>query len=155
MKDFVDYYEVLGVYKSATSDEITKAFRKLSRKYHPDISSEENAEEIFKRITEAYEVLNNVEKRHDYDLNYEYLKSKKEKNNQGSYHSYNSEAGNYKDNNSGASKFEGNDSKNKDSYRKSDSQNSDGAKNYTKNDINKLKILKIKKQVVISINRCK
>ena len=155
MKDFVDYYEVLGVYKSATSDEITKAFRKLSRKYHPDISSEENAEEIFKRITEAYEVLNNVEKRHDYDLNYEYLKSKKEKNNQSSYHSYNSEAGNYKDNNSGASKFEGNDSKNKDSYRKSDSQNSDGAKNYTKNDINKLKILKIKKQVVISINRCK
>ena len=49
-----DYYEVLGLGKGASDDEIKAAFRKLARVYHPDVSKEENAEEKFKEINEAY-----------------------------------------------------------------------------------------------------
>jgi molecular chaperone DnaJ len=63
-----DYYEVLGVGKNATSDEIKKAYRKLAFKYHPDKNpGDKEAEEKFKEATEAYEVLNNAEKRNLYD----------------------------------------------------------------------------------------
>ena len=48
-RKFVDYYEILDVSSSASSDEIGKLFRKLSRKYHPDVSKEENAEEIYQK----------------------------------------------------------------------------------------------------------
>src|SRR5712675_2404883 len=65
---FRDYYETLGVPKTATEGEIRSAFRKLARKYHPDVAKDKKAaEEKFKEINEAYEVLGDPEKRRKYD----------------------------------------------------------------------------------------
>ena len=65
--DYKDYYAVMGVAREATQDEIKRAYRKLARKYHPDVSKEADAERRFKELGEAYEVLKDPEKRAAYD----------------------------------------------------------------------------------------
>ncbi len=64
---YTDYYEVLGVPRDANPDTIRRAYRKLARKYHPDVNSDGDAEERFKELGEAYEVLSDAEKRARYD----------------------------------------------------------------------------------------
>lgn len=65
--EFKDYYQVMGLERSATPEDIKRAHRKLARKYHPDVSKEKNAEARFKELAEAYEVLKDPEKRAAYD----------------------------------------------------------------------------------------
>jgi curved DNA-binding protein len=65
--EFKDYYGIMGVARDATQDEIKRAYRKLARKYHPDVSKEPDAEARFKELGEAYEVLKDPEKRAAYD----------------------------------------------------------------------------------------
>src|ERR1700758_427010 len=65
--EFRDYYKILGVERAATAEQIKTAYRRLARKYHPDVSKETNAEARFKEMQEAYEVLKDPEKRAAYD----------------------------------------------------------------------------------------
>jgi curved DNA-binding protein len=65
--EFKDYYKVMGVARDATETQIKQAYRKLARKYHPDVSKEKDAEVRFKEVGEAYEVLKSAEKRAAYD----------------------------------------------------------------------------------------
>src|SRR5260221_647918 len=62
-----DYYEILGVNRDASEDDVRRAFRRLARQYHPDVNRDEGASARFKEINEAYEVLSDAEKRQMYD----------------------------------------------------------------------------------------
>ncbi|WP_339886750.1 J domain-containing protein [uncultured Flavobacterium sp.] len=96
--EFIDYYKVLGITKSATSDEIKKAYRKLARKLHPDINpNDKEAQTKFQQLNEANEVLSNPEKRKKYDKygkdwekGEEYEKYKQQHSNTGQQQSYSS-----------------------------------------------------------------
>src|ERR671925_2310062 len=65
--EFKDYYRILGVDRSADEKAIKSAYRKLARKYHPDVAKGKDAGERFREVTEAYEVLSDPEKRQRYD----------------------------------------------------------------------------------------
>ncbi|MDR2137831.1 MAG: DnaJ domain-containing protein, partial [Synergistaceae bacterium] len=65
---YKDYYEILGVTRTASQDEIRKTYRKLAKKYHPDVSKDKNADKRYKEINEAYEVLKDPDKRAKYDM---------------------------------------------------------------------------------------
>jgi curved DNA-binding protein len=64
---YLDYYQILGVSRDADKSDIKKAYRKLARKYHPDVNQAADAEEKFKEVNEAYEVLKDADKRQAYD----------------------------------------------------------------------------------------
>ncbi len=64
---YKDYYAILGLTRAAEADDVKRAYRKLARKYHPDVSKEKNAEDKFKEVQEAYEVLRDSDKRVAYD----------------------------------------------------------------------------------------
>lgn len=65
--EFKDYYSILGVERGASEDEIRRSYRKLARKYHPDVSKESDAEARMRDVNEAYDVLRDKEKREAYD----------------------------------------------------------------------------------------
>jgi curved DNA-binding protein len=64
---YKDYYKILGVERGAGDEDIKKAYRRLARKYHPDVSKEANAKEKFQEVSEAYETLRDKDKRAAYD----------------------------------------------------------------------------------------
>ncbi|KTD74690.1 DnaJ C-terminal domain-containing protein [Legionella waltersii] len=80
-----DYYKIMGVQQDASEQDIKMAYRKLARKYHPDISKESDAEERFKEMGEAYEILKDPKKRAEYD---QYLKYKDHQSHQQHGHQY-------------------------------------------------------------------
>jgi len=65
--EYKDYYKILGINKSSSADDIKKAYRKLARKYHPDTNKDQDAENKFKEVNEAYQVLSDKEKKAKYD----------------------------------------------------------------------------------------
>lgn len=83
--EYKDYYKIMGLTKQATPEEIKRAYRKLARKYHPDVSKEAGAEEKFKELGEAYEVLKDPDKRAKYDQYGQYWKQQEQQQQQGGF----------------------------------------------------------------------
>lgn len=83
-----DYYQIMGLEKTATKEQIRQAYRKLARKYHPDVSKEPNAEHKFKEVGEAYEILKDPEKKAKYDQYGAYWKEPPPETRGQSYQSY-------------------------------------------------------------------
>lgn len=94
--EFKDYYQIMGLPRTASAEEIKKAYRKLARKYHPDVSKEPDAEARFKELGEAYEVLHDPAKRAQYDKYGQYWREQEQREkayanagqNRGSYQSH-------------------------------------------------------------------
>ena len=84
--DFKDYYKVLGLAPDATADEIKRTYKKLARKYHPDVSDEPDAQQKFQEVSEAYEVLKDKEKREEYDELYQYVNNPNQFRRGGGHH---------------------------------------------------------------------
>lgn len=70
MEKFKDYYKILGISSLATQEEIKTAYRKMAKKYHPDVNKTKEAINIFNEGKEAYDVLSDIDKRRKYDINY-------------------------------------------------------------------------------------
>ncbi|CEK11455.1 DnaJ C-terminal domain-containing protein [Legionella hackeliae] len=79
--EYKDYYQIMGLERNATPEDIKRAYRKLARKYHPDVSKEANAEAKFKELGEAYEVLKDPEKKAKYDRYGQYWKEQEQRQN--------------------------------------------------------------------------
>jgi curved DNA-binding protein len=91
--DFKDYYKILDLPPSATQEEIKRTYKKLARKYHPDVSEEADATAKFQEVSEAYEVLKNKDKRAEYDELREYVNNPNQFQNAGASHGrFNSDA---------------------------------------------------------------
>lgn len=86
--EYKDYYKIMGLERGATQEEIKRTYRKLARKYHPDVSKEEHAEAKFKELGEAYEVLRDPEKRAKYDQYGQYWKEQASSNPQSDKQQY-------------------------------------------------------------------
>lgn len=96
MADYIDYYKVLGLNKNATIDDIKKAYRKLARKYHPDLNpNNPDAQKTFQQINEANEVLSDPEKRKKYDQYGENWKHAEQFEQARQQQGYNQQGGNY------------------------------------------------------------
>lgn len=109
---YQDYYKILGVSKNATEKELTSAYREGARKYHPDVNKDPGAEDKFKQLNEAYEVLKDPEKREQYDLLGENWQSGQNINAQNNWHHRYKQAHGYSEGeNDGFYSHAGNDSK--------------------------------------------